>query len=183
MRQLIRWIILWAAWMGVTPNLQAAFPVQWSDVGVSYWVEDKPATIYDVMQRSADFKQTSSLQPNVGFSANYLWFSIALKNTDTRAADFIFEVAYPRLEDLDLYAVNTQGQIRYHFLSGSETPAAQRPIHHMNFAFPIRAEAGEELRFYIRTRTDNPLRFPVKAWELEAFRAYQQQHQLTQGFY
>lgn len=184
MCQLFRWIIIWAAWMGIMPSLQAAFPVQWSDVGVSYWVEDKPATIHDVMQKPAsDFKQTSSLQPNVGFSANYLWFSIALKNPDARAVDFIFEVAYPRLEVLDLYAVNSQGQIRYHFLSGSETPAVQRPIHHANFAFPIQAEAGEELRFYIRTRTDNPLRFPVKVWELEAFRAYQQQQQLTQGLY
>ncbi|HET9240578.1 MAG TPA: 7TM diverse intracellular signaling domain-containing protein [Oligoflexus sp.] len=184
MRQLFRWIIIWAAWMGLTPTLQAAFPVQWSDAGVSYWVEDQPATIHDVMQRQAtDFKQTTSLQPNVGFSAHYLWFSIALKNTDTRALDFIFEVAYPRLEDLDLYAVNGQGQIRYHFVSGSETPAAERPIHHVNYAFPIRAEAGEDLRFYIRTRTDNPLRFPVKVWPLEQFRAYQQQHQLTQGLY
>jgi HPt (histidine-containing phosphotransfer) domain-containing protein len=147
-------------------------------------MEDGPATLQDAMQRfSTDFKQTQNFQPNLGFTSSHLWFSIALKNPQPQAVDFIFEVAYPRLEMLDLYAVNARGELRFQFLSGTERVAALRPIQHVNFAFPIRAEPGEELRFYMRTHTDNPLRFPVKTWEPESFRAYQQKHQLTQGLY
>ncbi len=184
MHPLIRWIFLWGSLLVVMPALHASTPVEWVDEGLSYWVEDAPSTIHDVMRRPrSDFIETLSFQPNVGFAADFLWFSIALRNPNSESLSFIFEVAYPRLEILDLYAVNRQGEIRYHFHSGTERPAALRAIHHMNFAFPIEARPHEELRFYMRTRTDNPLRFPVKTWEPEAFRAYQQQQQLTQGLY
>jgi hypothetical protein len=121
MRKLIQWMLLWGSLVSLTSRLEAHSPVEWIDEGLSFWEEDEPTSLQQAMQRlSTDFRQTRSFQPNVGFASRYLWFSIALKNPQASAVDFIFEVAYPRLEILDLYAVNARGEIRFQFLSGTE---------------------------------------------------------------
>lgn len=183
MRSLLR--ILVCAWiLSLAPRATARQQVDFASDGLAVLVEDRPLSIEEVIQYpEADFKPTHSLRPNMGFNSKTHWFYCRLGNTSMQAAAAVFEVAYPRLERLDFYAVDASGQVVARFLSGTETAADARPISHMNFAFPLDLAAGESLRIYIRVYTTSPLRFPVKIWESEPFRTAQQSQMMMQGLY
>jgi len=166
------------------PLLLASPQVFFVGDGLRYLTEEQPLRITDLIQKpESEFRETHNFQPNLGFTSKVIWFFTAIENPGPWDVPIIFEVAYPRLEGIDLYAVNDRNEVVNSFHLGTEFPGELRPIRHMNFAFPLQLGPGQKLRLYIRTHTGNPLRFPVRIWEPETFRASQQSQQLIQGLY
>ncbi len=150
-----------------------------------YHAEDHLQKIEDVLKidPAKAFTDTQSLQANLGYTLKTYWFQISLQNSGQTEEAVIFEVAYPRLEILELYALDSRNEVVAQFITGTDQPFWQRPINHSNFAFPLHLAAGERLSLYLKTHTHNPLRFPVQVWETEEFRAAQQSQMLIQGLY
>ncbi|HYX39569.1 MAG TPA: 7TM-DISM domain-containing protein [Oligoflexus sp.] len=180
----IRLVSTFGLLVSLASALSASPQVAFIGDGLRYRIEDRPITIDELIQKpGVDFHETHSFQPNMGFKSNAVWFYAKLENPSPSASSIIFEVAYPRLEVVDLYVVNAKGEVVNTFRMGTDASGPSRPIHHLNFAIPLQLEPGQQLQLYMRTLTDNPLRFPVKIWEPETFRASQQSQQLLQGLY
>lgn len=160
------------------------FPVILGGGGLAYWIEEQPLTIDEVLQLPPDaMKETQSFRPSLGFSSRVHWFRALVHNTSERDTPFIFEIAYPRLERVEFYAVDERAQLQSHFTVGTQLPQTLRPINHINFAFPLAIPAGSILRVYAKISTDSPIRFPVKVWEPEEFREAQQDALMLNGLY
>jgi|GEM_PF-5472761 len=169
-------------WM--TPLRAAISTVEFLGDGLAYLREEKVLSIEEVSALPKEaFVETRNFQPNLGFVFKTLWFKTELSNIAKYDTTAILEIAYARMEIIEIFVLNNSNAIVFHALDGTEIPKKLRTMSHLNVAFPIPFHAEERLRVFIRTSSDSPLRFPVKIWEPEAFRSYQQSHQLQQGIY
>jgi HPt (histidine-containing phosphotransfer) domain-containing protein len=160
------------------------FPVALSGSGLAYWIEEQPLSLDELLQLPpGTMKETQSFRPSLGFSSRVHWFRVHVRNGGDQETPFIFEIAYPRLELIDFYAVDELGQLLFQSKVGTQLPQKLRPINHINFAFPLTIPAGATLSVYAKVSTDSPIRFPVKVWEPEAFREAQQDALMLNGLY
>jgi len=160
------------------------FPVVLGGNGLAYLTEEQPLSIDEVLKLHPDaMKETQSFRPSLGFSSRVHWFRALARNSSDKDSSFIFEIAYPRLEHVDFYAVDDRSQVQSHFRVGTQLPQTMRPINHINFAFPLMIPAGSTLSLYVKVSTDSPIRFPVKVWEPEDFRQAQQDALMLNGLY
>jgi adenylate cyclase len=176
--------LLFAALLGSDRGWSESLPVVFEGSGLSYLAEERTLSLDELRQLPKEaMKETQSLRPSLGFSSRPHWFQALVRNTSDRDSSIIFEIAYPRLEFVEFYALDASAKILAQYTAGTELPQKVRPINHMNFAFPVTVPAGARLHFYIKVSTHSPLRFPVKIWEPEEFREAQQNALMLHGLY
>ncbi|RMF16130.1 MAG: diguanylate cyclase [Gammaproteobacteria bacterium] len=141
-------------------------------------------SFYDILfERDIPFwQQVRDTTPNLGYSQNVFWFAIDLENPEYAPLEWLIEVGYPVLDELDVYI--TQGEHLLHqYKLGDRVVFNARPWVHRNFVVPIQMEALSTLRVYFRVRTGTSVQLPVELWNPSAFDAYTQQVTLINGVY
>lgn len=103
---------------------------------------------------------------NFGYTASAYWvrFSLTLergKNTD--ALPYVLEVAYPILDQVDVY-VFQEGERVAHYAMGNRLPFAQRPIDYPNFAIPLDVHAGDITQVYVRIQSSSSVQIPLNLY-------------------
>ena len=148
--------------------------------GVQY-LED-PSTelqLEDVKRMTQKFKDWSDwgTEINFGYTKSAYWVRIPLYRTHDAPNEWLLEMHYAKLSELDFYAPNAQP-----INTGSTRSVSSKPFFDRHFVFPIDLSEKNEY-FYIRATSLYALSMPLQVWQPDKFRKNQFQSMILQFMY
>ncbi len=146
----------------------------------SYTVlEDKTAQLgfEDVLQPAAQarFKPVTpgASATNFGLSRSAFWLRITLNTQPEAPASWLLEVAYPPLDEIELYVSNPAGGFDRQ-LGGDSRPFSSRIVPHRNHVLPVTLQPGKAGTLYMRVASLGTLAAPVRLWQPAALWVHDQ---------
>lgn len=115
--------------------------------------------------------------PSFGYTASAYWLRLCLSRTPAAPADWLLELSYPLLSDLEFHAPG-QPVVR----TGAMLPLDSRPIPDRYFVFPITLELKPSC-FHLRAVSQESLVLPLLAWQPAVYKHSQQRELLLHGLY
>jgi len=146
------------------------------DVDKKYSFEDI-VKLYDKYWVASD-KQNESF----GFSDSQLWVRLNIHNAKAKPGNFVFEIAYPLLDDVTFYKVQADGTVRTLDI-GDSKPYFPRDINHPNMLMRFQLEVGENADLHARIETKGSMILPVKIWQEDHFFEFAAKEEKFHFFY
>ena len=115
--------------------------------------------------------------PSFGYTASAYWLRLCLSRTPAAPADWLLELSYPLLSDLEFHAPG-QPVVR----TGAMLPLDSRPIPDRYFVFPVTL-APKPSCFHLRAVSQEALVLPLLAWQPAAYQNSQHKELLLHGLY
>ncbi len=110
---------------------------------------------------------------NFGLTPSAFWLRIELRPKADAPASWLLEVAYPALDQLELY-VQAAGGGFVRSRGGDLLPFASRVVPHRNHVLPLTLQAGQGTMLYLRVQSQGTLSAPVRLWQAQALWAHDQ---------
>ena len=126
----------------------------------------------DVQTRFRALPQ-SGQATNFGLTRSAIWLRIDLQVKAGTSPDWLVEVAYPPLDDIQLFAPDGGGGWVTQ-VAGDQMPFARRPIPHRNHVLPLHLNAGELNTLYARVSSQGTVSAPVRLWRPSALWVHDQ---------
>ena len=164
-----------------SPPEDLQYPLDALDLELTYLVDDHgQLSLPDVRSMADRFHPALAASPSHGFTESVYWFRATLPSqTD---ANWILDIAYPLLNNIDLYEID--GQTIRHSNAGDKQPFSARKIKDRSFAFPIQYHAGQPpLEIFIRVETTSSMQVPIRLWQRNAFFAHDHNEQIVLGLF
>lgn len=128
-------------------------------------------TLDEVLQPAQQARFThvpqSGAATNFGLTRSAFWLRIALQAQADAPAHWLLEVAYPALDQLDLYTPDSRGGF-VRQSGGDLQPFASRVVPHRNHVLPVVLQPGGETLVYLRVQSQGTLSAPVRLWQAPA---------------
>ncbi|MBG9386693.1 sensor histidine kinase [Caenimonas aquaedulcis] len=124
-------------------------------------------TLDDILApaRQAQFRPLARTGPgaNFGLTDSAIWLRATLATTTLTPNDWLLEIAYPPLDQLELYAPDDAfGYDRQ--VGGDTRPFAERAIAHRNHVLPLRLPRTGEATIYLRVQSEGTVSVPATLW-------------------
>ncbi|MEY3653570.1 MAG: hypothetical protein RL739_1740 [Pseudomonadota bacterium] len=116
-------------------------------------------------------------QINMGFSQSAYWVRVSLQRAPDAPANWILEVPYFLLNQVDFYAPQ-----RPVVQTGGQRPLASRPFLHRFFAFPVEIDTQTQ-HYYLRVSSHHSVSVPITVWQEQSFRHHVQKTTVLQALY
>lgn len=120
--------------------------------------------------------------PTFGYTTSQFWFRFNLKNNSPVATQRLIEVAYPVLDQLEVWVATEEGQI-VHYQLGDKYPFAQRPYPHRNFVIPIALGPQQQTSILFRIASTSAIQVPTVLWAYPRFHEQDQLSSTLLGIY
>jgi len=122
--------------------------------------------IEDIVNNGPDIHwQPSQAEiPNLGFGTDIYWWRLNIRSTQPSYENWLLEVAYSLLDEVDIYVFQEEEQIQ-HVLLGDKKPFMDREINHRNFLLPLKLDQNTNYSLYIRLHTTSSIQLPLSLWE------------------
>ena len=109
---------------------------------------------------------------NAGYSRSVFWLRLDL-NYRPQALQgqqpWLLEVAYPPLDQLDLYLADSQGRFQLARRTGDTLPFASREVAQNNYLFTLNLQPNQPQRLYLRVQSQGSVQVPVALWSPVAY--------------
>ncbi len=151
----------------------------WPAVRVLRDVEGRK-TIDDVLRTPDAFVAPTGAYATLGTASGVTWLRIPLAVSPDATGEWIFDIDYPPLQQLDIYALRGDALVQSWKL-GSLRPFAERPLRSRSHAVPLTLQAGDQQVLYVRAASDGALVLPVRLSRPAAFHAASSYEQMVQG--
>jgi diguanylate cyclase (GGDEF)-like protein len=127
-------------------------------------------TIEDILNKDeTSWVKSNQQTPNLGVDPANFWFKHTLKFTSAESQDYLLEIGYPALDNVDVYLVQNN-RVQYSYNAGDHLPYSSRPIDHRNFLFPLpQLDANKNVDILIRVQTAGAVQLPLFLWQQTAF--------------
>ena len=119
---------------------------------------------------------------NFGTREAHVWFRTTLDTGDTGGGDWLWVVANPHLDFVDLW-IHTTGQAIRTLRAGDMLPVAQRLWMHRFPVLPLVLEPGLRTSVFMQVRTSGTAQVPVALWQPAALWADDQTTYSVLGLY
>ncbi|WP_347159488.1 sensor histidine kinase [Pontibacter chitinilyticus] len=138
-------------------------------------------TLDQVQQLKGSFIRSRQQAPVYGPTTSAVWCLFRMRNT-SKEDKWYLEVASSYLHEVDLYRQNAAGGFD-RLKAGAGQPFESRFVHTNRLILPLQLPAGAERTYYMRLRSRNILRFPLKVATMPAL--YESNHtiDLVNGIY
>lgn len=136
-------------------------------------------TLAEVISRDAQFQSWmgGGSKLNAGFTPSAYWVKLTLQREAGAPADWLLEVDYPRLHELDFF-----GPADEVIRTGSDRSVQSRPFFDRFFVFPIRLTEQPQT-YYLRATSRYALTLPLNLWSPNAYQAQQLRFHALQFLY
>lgn len=132
-----------------------------------YKDESRALNIKDIVSGKSPviFQPLSAREPNLGYSQAVIWVRVDIENRLDRPADWMLEIPFPTLDDVEVFLVETDtNQILYDKRAGDLRPFSERPYLHRHFVFPVTLPSLKKLAFVYRVDSSGSLTIPSVLW-------------------
>lgn len=130
------------------------------------YCEDNDGILEPVDLLSSDHKwkwtKVDSNALNLGYTDSIVWVKLAFENQASKPQEFLIEIAYPVLDQINVAIVGQHGTKT--LILGDKQPFYDRPIEHRNFIFPVRFDAHESLVVLMRFQTTSSMQIPLNLY-------------------
>src|SRR5690625_41719 len=133
-----------------------------------HYLEDSEATreLADIRQTTEPWIRNSGTFGR-GRSDSAWWLKAVIHNPYDTPRESFLEIAYPPLDQVDVYVVSNDEVTTQHRL-GSRYPYHQRLVDHVFYFVPIEWEAEQTQEIYIRLQSTSLINAPLTLWEPNA---------------
>lgn len=100
---------------------------------------------------------------NFGFSNSVYWFRFPVTNDATQPISWYLEVAYPQLDNIQLYYPNGTGALRMK-QTGDRFPFDTRDLNYRTFLFTLDTPPGTHF-YFLRIQSTSSFSFPLVMWK------------------
>ncbi len=119
---------------------------------------------------------------NFGLTSSAFWLRITLQAQTDTPAPWLLEVAYPAIDQLDLYTANPRGGFE-HQRGGDLLPFASRAVPHRNHVLPVTLQPGTGTTLYLRVQSQGTLSVPSHLWQARALWQHDQREYALLALY
>ncbi|MES2400155.1 MAG: 7TM diverse intracellular signaling domain-containing protein, partial [Pseudomonadota bacterium] len=131
----------------------------------------------DILKPSAQSRfspvKSGATATNFGLTHSAFWLRLSLDVQANAPSQWLFEVAYPPLDNLELYVARPDGSFERQ-AGGDLLPFAERKIPHRNHVMPITLQPGQPNTVYLRVTSEGTLAVPVRLWQPAALWVHDQ---------
>lgn len=166
-------------------NLEKNTPSNSALNNAIHYYEDRNAahTLTEILGDPAiAWKPLPEATPSFGFTGSVFWLHFSLCPSGNRSQSPVLEIAYPLLDDIQVFAV-AGGSVIYQMTSGDNIPFSERPSQHRNFVFFLPKTHPNVLDVYIRIQTTSAVQVPLRLFTQSDFFSQSQRALLMQGVY
>lgn len=150
---------------------------------VEYIRSEDPKLLPEEVLTRSDWQPISGDTINFGFDTGHYWLRMQLRNQSLMNQSLALEVAYPLLDQLDVYQFDGNLTRVNQFNTGDNRPYQQRPILYPNFIFPLRLAAGQDYQLLIHVQTESAVQLPLTLWHWPELASHAQHQYLGQGLF
>jgi len=147
---------------------------------------EQSLTINDMNQKniSSQFITSYSDILNFGFSNSAYWFrfNIVSRSEESKKMNWLIEIAYPRLSNVELYEPLPSGEYKMKSINLNE-PITKRAFKTNHYVFQLSINADQAMTYYLRVVSESSIQIPLILWSYEAFIKSNHQTQYIQGMY
>ena len=138
-------------------------------------------SIEDILALPKDqWRASNQTNTSFGYSSGAYWFFVDLH---VEQADLWYLwLRYPPHDDVQLYWVK-DGRVVDFVYTGDRFPFHVRQVSTPDYAFSRWLEQGEQIRFYLRIKTEGSYRIPLQIWRKKAFEQERSEQLVFQGVY
>ena len=152
------------------------------------WYLEEPEnkiTIEELLanKKARNWIRNQKPEVNLGFSEATYWFKARVKNHNHDVQEWLLELAYPLLDEVDLYLVDGKGKVVETFNTGDKYNAIQRPIPHPDFIFPLDLSVDEPYTLYLRVSNSGSQQIPLRIWQWSEFSFHSLWNFVLQGLF
>ncbi|ANQ48744.2 SpoIIE family protein phosphatase [Flammeovirga sp. MY04] len=122
----------------------------------------------------------SNSNVNFEYGQGSLWAKVDIQNMDEEVSDWLIEVPYAPLDEIEFYLVKNK-KLENHFVTGDHVNFDVRPIEHHNYIFPIKLQARESATIYFRVKTDGIVKLPVFFYKPWNYAEVNSKYEVTYG--
>lgn len=137
--------------------------------GLEYRIDEGTQSNPLAIISESDWLLSEQSTLSFGFSNKTHWVRFNLHNHSDSPQNLIIETAYPFLDYLDLYLLNSNGDIQAHVPMGDHLPAQDRLIAHPHFLTPLTLRGNEQIQVLARIQTSSTAQIPLHVWESQHF--------------
>jgi diguanylate cyclase (GGDEF)-like protein len=119
---------------------------------------------------------------NLGYSQHPVWVHLRLHNPTKQTQERLLELAYPLLDDIQIWAFSGVQPIHVNTM-GDQYPFAQRAIQHRNFLQRLTVDSGATIDVYLRVDSSSSLQLPLSLWRPDSLTAITAKYSLLMGIY
>lgn len=155
---------IWLLLLGLTAGANAQVVIRQNDgrmlIGKQTYVllNNRELNFKEAAQ-SAGFKKYDQDVPNLGFSAVSAWIRFTIAN-NTRDTSFLLDVAYPLLDEVELFVPDAKNQ--YHsILAGESRKFNTRKYKHPDYIFDLSISPNTSKTYYLRIKSSKQLIVPI----------------------
>ena len=146
-------------------------------LGKAMWVfEDVrgDASIEDITSPAlqANFRQHDKAVLNAGYSRSVFWLRLDLEYRPQHSAamqPWLLELAYPPLDDLQLFLPDGEGGYQLSQHTGDALPFSSRQIKQHNYVFELQLPAAQPQSVYLRLQSQGSIQAPLTLWAPNAY--------------
>jgi diguanylate cyclase (GGDEF)-like protein len=162
----------------LVPEVQAQLlPTSQSELAIEYTSSEQKLDLETARNLSASqWSKLETDRASFGYTSDEYWFRFQL---DNKPYDRILHIAYPLLDELTIYIIQTEGVRTYQM--GDTVPFGERPIPTSEFAVPLPENTKGEI--YIKTNTQSSMRLPIAVRTEIGFFETQMNRRIAEGIY
>lgn len=137
----------------------------------------------DELNRQHRLEEPDSIIPNYGDTRSTYWFNFALLNNHLEEHVAIFNFPFPFVDELEVFFLSEDGEIKSHFLTGDTYLFSQRPFLLNTFSFPVELASHSTTQVYFRIKTTSTLSVPASVSSVKGFVEEQSVNQWFAGLF
>ena len=137
---------------------------------------------FSTVSSSSAFQPLKSEVPNLGTSPNAIWLRLPVKNNTKQDLDLLLEIAYPLLDEIELYSPNENGTYQSIKL-GEHQNFSIRKYKVPNYVFDIHLHCQSEKTFFLRIKSIEQIILPIYLSSERKFMAQMNSDSLLSGIY
>ncbi|OKA29061.1 hybrid sensor histidine kinase/response regulator [Pseudomonas versuta] len=130
------------------------------------------ATLADIRARDDLFKPHNKDTLNAGYSHSAFWLKVDLSYQPLNPQihrTWLLELAYPPMDNIDLYLADASGNYRLAERTGDALPFDSRQIKENNYLFELNFSPGQSQTVYLRVASQGSVQAPLTLWSAQAY--------------
>ena len=130
------------------------------------------ATLADIRARDDLFKPHNKDTLNAGYSHSAFWLKVDLSYQPLNPQihrTWVLELAYPPMDNIDLYLADASGNYRLAERTGDALPFDSRQIKENNYLFELNFSPGQSQTVYLRVASQGSVQAPLTLWSAQAY--------------
>lgn len=146
--------------------------------------EGRTLVLTDVLALPASrWKQNGEQTFSHGYTQANWWLRLKVDNPQAQQARQLLELAYPVLDDVEVWVLGANQQPEAHYRLGDKQPFAQRPLQHRFFLVPLELAPGSERTIVLRLHSSSSMQAPLTLWNERAYFERDQKILLAEGVF